>query len=134
MCVSVQRTESIDPLELEFQIVVSGLMGMLWTHSGSSGNSKYCSLLSHPSTPHPASIIPFRNTVSYLIYSSLFSSVTRILPPLGFKSWLLISPRISLSTEKYISKPHSSILFSLHKWNWHYLLYVQLNHNSKVFI
>lgn len=49
----------------------------------------------------------------YLIYSSLFSSVTWMFPPSGFSSCVVTSPRISLSTEKNISSPHSSILLSL---------------------
>lgn len=43
-------------------------------------------------------------------------------PPSGLSSWVVTSPRISLSTEKNISRPHSSILLSLKKpskslWN-----------------
>lgn len=61
-------------------------------------------------------------TLCYLIYSSLFSSVTWMFPPSGLSSWVVTSPRISLSTEKNISRPHSSILLSLKKpskssWN-----------------
>lgn len=48
-----------------------------------------------------------------LMYSSLFSSVTWMFPPSGFSSWVVTSPRISLSTEKNISRPHSSMLLSL---------------------
>lgn len=49
----------------------------------------------------------------YLMYSSLFSSVTWMFPPSGLSSWVVTSPRISLSTEKNISRPHSSMLLSL---------------------
>lgn len=49
----------------------------------------------------------------YLMYSSLFFSVTWTFPPSGFSSWVVTSPRISLSTEKNISRPHSSMLLSL---------------------
>lgn len=52
-------------------------------------------------------------TEADLMYSSLFSSVTWMFPPSGFRSWVVTSPRISLSTEKNISSPHSSILLSL---------------------
>lgn len=48
-----------------------------------------------------------------LMYSSLFSSVTWMFPPSGFSSCVVTSPRISLSTEKNISRPHSSMLLSL---------------------
>lgn len=47
------------------------------------------------------------------MYSSLFSSVTWMFPPSGFSSWVVTSPRISLSTEKNISRLHSSMLLSL---------------------
>lgn len=47
------------------------------------------------------------------MYSSLFSSVTRMLAPPSFRSCEVTFPRISMSTEKYISKPHSSMLLSL---------------------
>lgn len=50
---------------------------------------------------------------SYPIYSSLFSSVTRILEPPNFRSCEVTFPKISMSTEKYISRPHSSMLLSL---------------------
>lgn len=53
----------------------------------------------------------FRQT--HLMYSSLFSSVTWMSPPPGFSSWVEISPRISLSTEKNISRQHSSMSLSL---------------------
>ena len=46
---------------------------------------------------------------------TLFSSVTRMSPPLGFNSCGLISPSNSKSTEKNISRPHSSMLLSLQK-------------------
>ena len=46
-------------------------------------------------------------------YSSLFSSVTLILDPPGFKSWEMIFPSNSMSTEKNISRPHSSMSLSL---------------------
>ncbi len=52
---------------------------------------------------------------SYPIYSSLFSSVTRRSAPSSFRSWDVILPRISMSTVKYISKPHSSMSLSLWK-------------------
>lgn len=50
-----------------------------------------------------------------LMYSSLFSSVTWMLAPLGLRSWEVIFPKISMSTEKNISRPHSSMLLSLRK-------------------
>lgn len=50
---------------------------------------------------------------AHLMYSSLFSSVTRRLAPSGFRSCDVILPRISMSTEKYISRPHSSMSLSL---------------------
>lgn len=54
----------------------------------------------------------------YLMYSSLFSSVTRMFPPSGLSSCVVTSPSISLSTEKNISRPHSSILLSLQARQW----------------
>ena len=50
---------------------------------------------------------------SHSMYSSLFSSVTRISFPPSFKSCVVVFPRISMSVQKYISRPHSSISFSL---------------------
>lgn len=47
------------------------------------------------------------------MYSSLLSSVTRMLAPPSFRSCEVTFPKISMSTEKYISKPHSSMLLSL---------------------
>lgn len=47
------------------------------------------------------------------MYSSLFSSVTRMLSPPSFSSWVVTLPRISMSWMKNSSRPHSSRLFSL---------------------
>ena len=47
------------------------------------------------------------------MYSSLFSSVTFLSLPPGTRSWVFSTPRVSWSTEKYISRSHSSMLFSL---------------------
>ena len=51
--------------------------------------------------------------VTYLRYSSLFSSLTLISEPPGFRSCCSILPRISKSAVKYNSKSQSSMLFSL---------------------
>lgn len=51
--------------------------------------------------------------VTYPIYSSLFSSVTKIFEPPDFSSWEVTFPKSSMSTQKYISKLHSSMLLSL---------------------
>uniref|UniRef100_A0A3B5KQV1 C2H2-type domain-containing protein n=1 Tax=Xiphophorus couchianus TaxID=32473 RepID=A0A3B5KQV1_9TELE len=57
---------------------------------------------------------PSLSTVkTHLMYSSLFSSVTWMSPPPSLSSWVDISPSISLSTEKNISNPHSSMSLSL---------------------
>lgn len=50
---------------------------------------------------------------THMMYSSLFSSVTRMLSPPSFSSWVVTLPRISMSWMKYSSRPHSSRLFSL---------------------
>lgn len=50
----------------------------------------------------------------YLMYSSLFSSVTSSFSPPSFSSWEETFPRISMSCAKNSSTPHSSRLFSLH--------------------
>lgn len=52
-------------------------------------------------------------TPSYPIYSSLFSSVTKIFEPPDFSSCEVTFPKSSISTQKYISKLHSSMLLSL---------------------
>lgn len=52
-------------------------------------------------------------TGTHMMYSSLFSSVTRMLSPPSFSSWVVTLPRISMSWMKYSSRPHSSRLFSL---------------------
>lgn len=49
----------------------------------------------------------------YPIYSSLFSSVTSKFDPPDFSSCEVTFPSSSMSTQKYISKLHSSILLSL---------------------
>ena len=51
--------------------------------------------------------------VTYLTYSSLFSSVTSMFWPFGFKSIVLTSPKILSSVEKVMSSPDSSIGVSL---------------------
>lgn len=64
------------------------------------------------------------------MYSSLFSSVTWISPPPSLSSWVEISPRISLSTAKNISKPHSSMSLSLKRENaqvWHHYSFFALD-------
>lgn len=50
---------------------------------------------------------------THMMYSSLFSSVTRMLSPPSFSSWVVTLPSISMSWMKYSSRPHSSRLFSL---------------------
>lgn len=50
---------------------------------------------------------------THIMYSSLFSSVTRMLSPPSFSSWVVTLPKISMSWMKYSSRPHSSRLFSL---------------------
>lgn len=50
---------------------------------------------------------------THIMYSSLFSSVTRMLSPPSFSSWVVTLPKISMSWMKYSSNPHSSRLFSL---------------------
>lgn len=59
----------------------------------------------------PATGSPVLET--HMMYSSLFSSVTRMLSPPSFSSWVVTLPRISMSWMKYSSRPHSSRLFSL---------------------
>lgn len=63
-------------------------------------------LLPSPRTGSPA-------LKTHMIYSSLFSSVTRMLSPPSLSSWVVTLPRISMSWMKYSSRPHSSRLFSL---------------------
>lgn len=67
-----------------------------------------------------------------LIYSSLFSSVTRTLVPSGLRSWDVIFPKISMSTEKYISRPHSSMLLSLRRHE--FMLQLQREGSSLVWM
>lgn len=55
------------------------------------------------------------STLSYPIYSSLFSSVTKIFEPPDFSSCEVTFPKSSISTQKYISKLHSSMLLSLNE-------------------
>lgn len=64
---------------------------------------------SGPLPPPPGS--PALKT--HMMYSSLFSSVTRMLSPPSLSSWVVTLPRISMSWMKYSSRPHSSRLFSL---------------------
>lgn len=47
------------------------------------------------------------------MYSSLFSSVTSKFEPPDFSSCEVTFPSSSMSTQKYISKLHSSMLLSL---------------------
>lgn len=64
------------------------------------------------------------STPSYPIYSSLFSSVTKIFEPPDFSSCEVTFPKSSISTQKYISKLHSSMLLSLKekkKCNYFYI-------------
>lgn len=58
-------------------------------------------------------MLSLKSKPSYPIYSSLFSSVTRILEPPDFSSCEVTFPKSSISTQKYISKLHSSMLLSL---------------------
>lgn len=69
----------------------------------------------HTSSFYFRSKHPSKCDCTDLMYSSLFSSVTRTLAPSGLRSWEVIFPRISMSTEKYISRPHSSMLLSLRR-------------------
>ena len=62
---------------------------------------------------HSDMAITQRAIGTYSTYSSLFSSVTILSPPSGTSSWEVRTPRVSWSTAKYISRPHSSMLFSL---------------------
>ena len=64
-----------------------------------------------PSRSPPAPQPPALET--HMMYSSLFSSVTRMLSPPSFSSCVVTLPRISMSWMKYSSRPHSSRLFSL---------------------
>lgn len=63
-----------------------------------------------PHLPGPAGSLELS---THMMYSSLFSSVTRMLSPPSFSSWVVTLPRISISWMKYSSRPHSSRLFSL---------------------
>lgn len=63
-----------------------------------------------PHFPGPAGSLALS---THMMYSSLFSSVTRMLSPPSFSSWVVTLPRISMSWMKYSSRPHSSRLFSL---------------------
>jgi len=54
-----------------------------------------------------------KKTCINLMYSCLFSSVTLMSSPPGFKSWCSTLPSISKSVEKNNSRPHSSRLLSL---------------------
>lgn len=64
-------------------------------------------------------------TPSYPIYSSLFSSVTKIFEPPDFSSCEVTFPKSSISTQKYISKLHSSMLLSLKEKKMQLLQYKQ---------
>ena len=81
-----------------------------WGCREKGGKGFFSNLVSLPTQNAHLNVV-----VVNLMYSSLFSSVTRTLAPSGLRSWEVIFPRISISTEKYISRPHSSMLLSLRR-------------------
>lgn len=64
------------------------------------------------SQPNAVSYRVIRQSVISPMYSSLFSSVTRILSPSSLSSWWSTCPSTSKSTPNHSSRPHSSMLLS----------------------
>lgn len=61
----------------------------------------------------PSQLVSKNCFYAYLMYSSLFSSVTLMSPPPSLRSCCSILPSTSKSAWKYSSRPHSSMLLSL---------------------